>query len=121
MMMKEISQPKFLARSGIVRGAKSAPMEAPALNMDVAKALSFFGKYSAVVLMAAGKLPASPSARMLLATMKQYMLIVEMSTAVSPVAWTSSAAVLSPTTLSVTTPHRAWAQAPADHTPIAQR
>ena len=86
MMMNETSHPKFLARTGIVSGAKSAPMEAPALNMDVAKALSFLGKYSAVVLIAAGKFPASPSARILLATRKQYMLIVEIRTAVSPVA-----------------------------------
>lgn len=38
-------------------------MEAPLLKMDVAKARSFFGKYSAVTLMAARKFPASPNAR----------------------------------------------------------
>ena len=86
MMMNETSQPKFFARTGMVSGANSAPIEAPALNMDVAKALSFLGQYSAVVLMAAGKLPASQRARMLRATRKQYMLIVDMRTAVSPVA-----------------------------------
>ena len=37
-----------------------APTLVPELNIPVAKALSFFGKYSAVVFMAAGKLPASP-------------------------------------------------------------
>ena len=46
----------------MVKGAMSAPTDAPALNMAVAKARSFLGKYSAVTLIAAGKLPASPSA-----------------------------------------------------------
>ena len=64
MMMKAISQPNFIASGGMHSGAASAPTEAPALKMEVAKARSFFGKYSAVTLMAAGKLPASPSARM---------------------------------------------------------
>ena len=64
MMMNAISQPHHLASGGIVRGAASAPTDAPELKIDVANARSFFGKYSAVTLMAAGKLPASPSARM---------------------------------------------------------
>ena len=42
-------------RVGIHNGAISAPMVEPALNMEVEKARSFFGKYSAVTLMAAGK------------------------------------------------------------------
>ena len=65
MMMKAHSQPNFTARGGIRSGAARAPTEAPALKMEVAKARSFFGKYSAVTLMAAGKLPDSPRARML--------------------------------------------------------
>ena len=121
MMIKAISQPQALASSGIVSGAMSAPMDAPALNIDVANARSFFGKYSAVVLIAAGKLPASPSASTLRATRKQYMLTVEISTAVSPVACISSTALCSPTTFSVMIPQRAWRQAPADHIPMAQR
>ncbi len=37
-----------------------APTFAPALNTPVAKALSLLGNHSAVVLIAAGKLPDSP-------------------------------------------------------------
>ena len=44
-------------------GAANAPTEAPLLKSAVANARSFFGKYNAVTLMAAGKLPASPNAR----------------------------------------------------------
>ena len=62
--MNAISQPQSFASGGIVSGAASAPTDAPELKMEVANARSFFGKYSAVTLMAAGKLPASPSARM---------------------------------------------------------
>ncbi len=65
MMMNAISQPKLLASRGIVAGAARAPTEAPALKILVAKARSFFGKYSAVTLMAAGKLPASPRPRII--------------------------------------------------------
>ena len=69
MMRKAISQPHFAAIRGMESGATRAPMEDPELNMDVAKALSFFGKYSAVALIAEGKLPPSPKARMALAIM----------------------------------------------------
>ena len=64
MMIKAISHPSFTARGGIIRGAARAPTDAPALKIEVAKALSFFGKYSAVILTAAGKFPDSPRARM---------------------------------------------------------
>ena len=42
----------------------------PALKIDVAKARSFLGKYSAVTLIAAGKLPDSPTASTIRAAMK---------------------------------------------------
>ena len=65
MMMKAISQPQARAKRGMVAGAARAPTEAPLLKMEVEKARSFLGKYSAVALMAAGKLPASPTARIM--------------------------------------------------------
>ena len=65
MMINAISHPQNFAMSGIERGAAKAPTDEPALKIDVAKARSFFGKYSAVTLIAAGKLPASPIARTL--------------------------------------------------------
>jgi len=46
----------------MVTGAARAPTVAPALKILVESALSFLGKYSAVALIAAGKLPASPTA-----------------------------------------------------------
>ena len=55
MTTNAISQPQCFANSGMVSGATSAPMDAPALNMDVAKARSRLGKYSAVTFTAAGK------------------------------------------------------------------
>ena len=60
----------YTSRVGIHNGAISAPMVEPALNMEVEKARSFFGKYSAVTLMAAGKFPASPMPSMIRAAMK---------------------------------------------------
>ncbi len=54
----------------MLTGARSAPTVAPALKIEVAKARSFFGKYSAVTLMAAGKFPASPIPRITRAAMK---------------------------------------------------
>ena len=56
-MIKADSQPQNSAITGTVRGAKIAPTLAPELNIPVANARSFFGKYSAVALMAAGKFP----------------------------------------------------------------
>ena len=69
MIKKAISQPHFAAMIGMVSGAMSAPIEEPELKMEVAKALSFLGKYSAVALIADGKLPPSPRARIALAIM----------------------------------------------------
>ena len=80
-MMNAISQPNAAARGGIVTGAISAPTDAPALKMDVANARSFLGKYSAVVLIAAGKFPASPRARMDLAARKSHTLTEDMARA----------------------------------------
>ena len=65
MMMNAISQPNAFASRGMVAGAAKAPTEAPELKIEVANARSFFGKYSAVTLMAAGKLPASPRPRII--------------------------------------------------------
>ena len=80
-MMNAISHPppmplslKNCARSGMVAGAMRAPTDAPALNIEVANARSFLGKYSAVVLIAAGKFPASPRARMARAARKSHTL-----------------------------------------------
>ena len=89
MIRKAISQPNFAARTGTVSGATRAPIDEPELNMDVAKALSFFGKYSAVALIADGKLPPSPSARTHRATMNIQTLNVDIMTAMSPVACTN--------------------------------
>src|SRR4051812_9411064 len=57
-----VCHPQLVAIHGTVKGARMAPTLAPELNIPVANDLSFFGKYSAVALMAAGKLPASPKA-----------------------------------------------------------
>ena len=121
MMMNANSHPQALASSGMVSGATSAPIDAPALKMEVAKARSFLGKYSAVTLMAAGKLPASPKASTHRAARKQYMLMVAIVTTTSPVAPASSAAVCRPTQCSVTMPHKACRHAPADQMQMAHR
>src|SRR5690606_36054128 len=55
-----LCHPHCRAIQGTVNGARIAPTVAPELNIPVAKDLSFFGKYSAVALIAAGKFPASP-------------------------------------------------------------
>ena len=81
MMMNAISHPNAAASGGMVIGAINAPTDAPALNIDVANARSFLGKYSAVVLIAAGKFPASPRARMERAAMKSHTLTVAMARA----------------------------------------
>ena len=85
MMMNAISQPHARASNGMVAGAANAPTEAPLLNIEVEKARSFLGKYSAVTLMAAGKLPASPSARIIRQPRKRYIETVASATAASPV------------------------------------
>src|SRR5688572_32742456 len=57
-----VCQPQLTAIQGTVKGARIAPTLAPELKIPVANERSFLGKYSAVALMAAGKLPASPIA-----------------------------------------------------------
>ena len=107
----------------MVAGAARAPTDAPELKIDVAKARSFLGKYSAVTFMAAGKLPASPSASMQRQKRKAYMLMVDIASAASPVApMSASLDVKSPPIHpSVNMPHKACSTAPSDHTTIAQR
>ena len=83
MIMKAISQPHARASNGIVAGAANAPTDAPLLKIEVEKARSFLGKYSAVTLMAAGKLPASPTASIRRHERKSQTLIVAMATAAS--------------------------------------
>ena len=123
MMMNAISQPKCLARTGMVSGAAKAPTEAPELKIEVAKARSFLGKYSAVTLMAAGKFPASPRARMARQTRKSHTLSVAMATAIVLPASTARRASIEsrPSTSIVTQPHPACIHAPSDHIKIAQR
>ena len=60
MIKNASSQPQVVTIQGTDSGANMAPTLVPELNIPVANALSFFGKYSAVALIAAGKLPASP-------------------------------------------------------------
>ena len=107
----------------MVAGATRAPTDAPALKIEVANARSFLGKYSAVTLIAAGKFPASPRARMQRAAMKSHTLVEAIaSAAADPVSTAAMAPTLSnPWMCIVAQPQRAWRQAPADHTPIAQR
>ena len=124
MMMKAHSQPKALASGGIRSGAARAPTEAPALKMDVAKARSFLGKYSAVVLMAAGKLPDSPKARMPRHSRNRYTLTVEMARAMLEPASTARRACtesIPSTNQVVATPQAACITAPVLHTPMAMR
>ncbi len=124
MMMKAHSQPRFLASGGIRRGAASAPTDAPALKMEVANARSFLGKYSAVVLMAAGKLPDSPSARMPRQRRNRYTLTVEMVSATLEPASTALRAATESTPSTnqvVATPQPACITAPRLHTPMAMR
>jgi len=77
--------------------------------MPVAKERSFFGKYSAVALIAAGKLPASPTA----STAREIMKPAMDGTATTP---------NTPSTATVTLPigtEKACSNAPSDHTVIA--
>ena len=123
IMMNAISHPTAFAMSGMVAGAARAPTLAPELNMDVAKARSFLGKYSAVTFMAAGKLPASPSARTQRQKRNAYMLIVDIIMAESPVApiRASVEEKSPPIHPSVNTPQKAWRTAPSDQMTIAHR
>ena len=123
MIMKAISQPNLLARIGIVNGAANAPTEEPALNKEVAKARSFFGKYSAVVLMAAGKLPASPNANTARQAKNNHTLtLATAKAAVEPVSSAFKASIDSISSIIIVAqPQPACIHAPSDHTPIAQR
>src|SRR5690606_14321944 len=62
IIMNAASQPQCAYIHGTVNGARMAPMFAPELKIPVASDRSRFGKYSATVLMAAGKFPDSPNA-----------------------------------------------------------
>ena len=60
--------------------------------MEVENARSFFGKYSAVTLIAAGKFPASPTLNITRAAMKSKQLVMAMVDATAPVAEIMAAA-----------------------------
>ena len=60
---KAACQPKCTVTQGTMSGARIAPTFAPELKMPVASERSLCGNHSATVLMAAGKLPDSPSPR----------------------------------------------------------
>ena len=60
MITNAARQPNASASGGMIAGANTAPMFAPELKMPVASARSRRGNHSAVVLIAAGKLPPSP-------------------------------------------------------------
>ena len=59
----------------MVRGASKAPIVAPELKYWL-KSPIFFGKYSVVAFMAAGKLPASPIAKIIRANTNKVTLIL---------------------------------------------
>ena len=124
--MKAISQPHALAMKGMVIGAASAPIVDPELNMLVEKALSFFGKYSAVAFMAAGKFPASPTASTSRARTKRATLTLT-TLDTSETAAMASLAPSKPTNHfpavipEVAIPQNACRQAPKDQMPIAHR
>src|SRR5262249_46295355 len=63
-------QPNAAVMYGTVIGVTTAPMFVPALNSPVANARSLRGNHSATVLIAAGKLPDSPSPSTKRTTMK---------------------------------------------------
>ena len=109
MMMNDISQPQARASRGIVAGAANAPTDAPLLKIEVEKARSFFGKYSAVALIAAGKFPASPTAKIRRQARKSHTEMVV------------SAVMLPPARPNAVHPQAAWRQAPTDHTKMAMR
>src|ERR1051325_7462197 len=69
-MMNAQYQPNAAVMNGTVIGVTTAPMFVPALNSPVAKARSLRGNHSATVLIAAGKLPDSPSPSRKRTTMK---------------------------------------------------
>src|SRR5690606_1776172 len=110
----------------MVSGAANAPTVAPALKILVANPRSFFGKNSAVALIAAGKLPDSPIARIIRAKTNNVTL-TEITAPTSPTAPISSLAFSKPTNQlpvripDVAIPQKAWRHAPTDQTPIDHR
>src|SRR5436190_21907319 len=68
--MKAARQPHLEVIQKTTGGVTIAPMLVPELKIPVASARSFFGNHSATVLIAAGKLPASPRPRKNRATPK---------------------------------------------------
>ena len=123
MMTNAISQPHARASNGMDAGAAKAPTEAPALKILVAKARSFLGKYSAVTLMAAGKLPASPTARIRRQARNSHTLVEAMANARLEPASTARRASIeaTPSRCMVTQPQMACRQAPVDQIKMAQR
>ena len=67
----------MIAINGTDNGATIAPILAPELNKPVAKALSFLGNHSAIVLIAAGKFPASVKPKAALAAEKLNTLLAK--------------------------------------------
>ncbi len=114
-----------MASTGIVRGAANAPIVAPALKIAVASALSFFGKYSAVALIAAGKFPDSPIAK----TTREKIINTTLTLIISPTSppifincSIDSRAPANPTNqLPVTIPDVPIPQIACRHAPIDQR
>ena len=107
-------------------GAARAPTVAPALKILVAKARSFFGKYSAVALIAAGKFPASPNASTKRAKMKRTTLTLSTFEIFATPAMASLAPSNptnhSPATIpEVAIPQNACNTAPIDQMKIAHR
>src|SRR5699024_1258056 len=126
IIMKDISQPQYAAITGTISGAAKAPTVAPALKILVDNALSFFGKYSAVALIAAGKFPASPTAK----TSRAKMHYVTLTLTTYPTSFTREIASLAPTNPrshspstmpAVAIPQKACSTAPTDHIPIAHK
>src|SRR5690606_2832231 len=126
IMTNEASQPYAAAINGMVSGAASAPTVAPALKILVAKPRSFFGKYSAVAFIAAGKLPASPIANTIRAKINKVTL-TDTTWAISPTVAICSLASSNPTNQlpvkmpDVAIPQYAWIHAPTDQIPIAHK
>src|SRR5688500_15508435 len=58
--MNAHSHPNEMVMMGTISGVSNAPMFVPALKIPVANARSLRGNHSATVLIAPGKLPASP-------------------------------------------------------------
>ena len=114
----------------MTKGGSKAPICAPLLNTLVANPRSFFGKYSAVILMAAGKFPDSPMASTQRAARKSQTLTVDTvhmpSATVCNVdrfcrAPSKPVNHSPPNSPLVAIPQKAWRHAPADHSPMAHK